>query len=72
VLLALGAPGFLEAQESTRPIIVASKPFGESYLLAAMAAQLLEANGYRVDRRLGLGATEIAFGALGTNQSHSA
>jgi osmoprotectant transport system permease protein len=64
VLLALGAPGFLEAQESTRPIIVASKPFGESYLLAEMAAQLLEANGYRVDRRLGLGATEIAFGAL--------
>lgn len=52
------------AQSATRPIVVASKPFGESYLLAEMAAQLLEANGYRVDRRLGLGATEIAFGAL--------
>jgi osmoprotectant transport system permease protein len=48
----------------TRPIIVASKPFAESYLLAEMFAQLLEARGFRVDRRPGLGATEIAFGAL--------
>lgn len=54
----------LVAQKDTRPIVVASKPFGESYLLAEMAAQLLESEGYRVDRRLGLGATEIAFGAL--------
>lgn len=50
----------------TRPIVVASKPFGESYLLAEMFAQVLEARGFRVDRRLGLGATEIAFGALRT------
>jgi osmoprotectant transport system permease protein len=47
-----------------RPITIASKPFAESYLLAEMFAQLLEARGYRVDRRLGLGATEIAFQAL--------
>jgi osmoprotectant transport system permease protein len=46
------------------PVIVGSKPFGESYLLAEMFAQLLEARGIRVERRLGLGATEIAFGAL--------
>jgi osmoprotectant transport system permease protein len=46
------------------PVIVASKPFGESFLLAEMFAQLLEARGHRVDRRAGLGATEIAFGAL--------
>jgi osmoprotectant transport system permease protein len=51
-------------QESPRPVIVASKPFGESYLLAEMFSQLLEARGFRVDRRLGLGATEIAFRAL--------
>jgi osmoprotectant transport system permease protein len=55
-----------EAQES-RPIVVASKPFGESFLLAEMFAQLLEARHFRVDRRLGLGATEIAFRALRTN-----
>jgi osmoprotectant transport system permease protein len=47
-----------------RPIVIASKPFAESYVLAEMFAQLLEARGYRVDRRLGLGATEIAFQAL--------
>ncbi|MGQ0562764.1 MAG: glycine betaine ABC transporter substrate-binding protein [Gemmatimonadota bacterium] len=48
----------------TRPIVVASKPFAESYLLAELFAQLLEARGFQVDRRLGLGATEIAFRAL--------
>ena len=59
------APLPLAAQDrETRPIIVASKPFGESYVLAEMFAQILEARGFRVDRRLGLGATEIAFGAL--------
>ena len=37
----------------SRPIIVASKPFGESYILCEMFAQLLEARGFRVDRRPG-------------------
>ncbi len=49
---------------SDKPVVVASKPFGESYLLAEMFAQLLEARGIPAARRLGLGATEIAFGAL--------
>jgi osmoprotectant transport system permease protein len=49
---------------SAAPVVIASKPFGESYLLAEMFAQLLEARGLRVDRRPGLGATEIAFRAL--------
>ena len=57
----------LHAQSASRPVIVASKPFGESYLLAEMFAQVLEARGMRVDRRPGLGATEIAFGALREN-----
>ena len=48
------------------PIIVASKPFGESFLLAEMFAQLLESRGVAVERRFGLGATEIAFQALRT------
>ena len=48
------------------PIIVASKPFGESFLLAEMFAQLLESRGLAVRRRFGLGATEIAFQALRT------
>ncbi|HEX6316399.1 MAG TPA: glycine betaine ABC transporter substrate-binding protein [Gemmatimonadaceae bacterium] len=54
----------LQQGEAARPVTVASKPFGESYLLAEMFAQLLESRGIRVDRRPGLGATEIAFGAL--------
>lgn len=49
-----------------RPIVVASKPFAESYLLAEMYAQVLERAGFQVDRRPGLGATEIAFQALRT------
>jgi osmoprotectant transport system permease protein len=50
-----------------RTIVIASKPFGESYLLAEMFAQLLETRGFSVQRRPGLGATEIAFQALRTN-----
>jgi osmoprotectant transport system permease protein len=57
LLLALQAP-------AATPVVVASKPFGESYLLAEMFAQLLEARGFQVERRPGLGATEIAFRAL--------
>jgi len=49
---------------TARPVVVASKPFGESYILAEMFAQLLEARGIAVDRRLGLGATQIAYDAL--------
>lgn len=54
------------AAQSGRAVVVASKPFGESYLLAEMFAQLLEARGLSVQRRPGLGATEIAFRALRT------
>ncbi|MGQ0641807.1 MAG: glycine betaine ABC transporter substrate-binding protein [Gemmatimonadaceae bacterium] len=59
-------PSVIVAQSSERPVVVASKPFGESYVLAEMFAQLLEQRGLRVQRRLGLGATEIAFRALRT------
>ena len=47
-----------------RPVIVGSKPFGESYILAEMFAQLLEARGFQVERHPGLGATLIAYPAL--------
>lgn len=46
------------------PLVVASKPFGESYVLAELFARTLELHGFAVDRRPGLGATEIAFRAL--------
>ena len=50
-----------------RPVVIASKPFAESYVLAEMFAQLLEARGLRADRRPGFGATELAFSALRTD-----
>jgi osmoprotectant transport system permease protein len=59
LLLSAGPPVCLQAQ-----VVVASKPFGESYLLGEMFAQVLESRGIAVERRLGLGATEIAFAAL--------
>jgi osmoprotectant transport system permease protein len=64
VVWAPGLSGLVGAQSPNRPIVVASKPFGESYVLAEMFSQLLESRGFAVDRRPGLGATEIAFGAL--------
>ena len=71
VLLNLMVAATLSAQsdptrEENRSVVVASKPFGESYLLCEMFAQLLESRGLAVERRPGLGATEIAFGALRT------
>lgn len=50
--------------QTDSPIVVASKPFAESLLFAEIFAQHLEARGFSVDRRPGLGSTEIAFGAL--------
>ncbi|HEY4955584.1 MAG TPA: glycine betaine ABC transporter substrate-binding protein, partial [Gemmatimonadaceae bacterium] len=47
-----------------RPVVVASKPFGESFILAELFAQLLERRGFTVDRRPGLGATQVAFTAV--------
>jgi osmoprotectant transport system permease protein len=63
LLVGLTTAGEPQAQ-MVRPVIIASKPFGESFLLAEMFAQLLESRGFSVERRLGLGATEIAFTAL--------
>jgi osmoprotectant transport system permease protein len=66
IAILVGLPVTLHPQTSAshRPVVVASKPFGESYLLAEMFAQLLEARGIGASRRPGLGATEVAFGAL--------
>lgn len=60
----LVSPPLQSPAPPARAVVVASKPFGESYLLAEMFAQLLEARGLRVDRRPGLGATDVAFRAL--------
>ena len=45
-------------------IVIGSKNFTESYLLAEIMAQTLEAEGFTVDRRFGFGGTKISFDAL--------
>lgn len=62
-LLAFFAMGTLAADD---PIRIGSKTFTESYVLGEIAAQLLEAEGFFVERELGLGGTLIAFEALKT------
>lgn len=63
-LLIAPGPARPAAQSDRPPIVVGSKPFAESYLLAEVFAQLLEAHAIAVTRRPGLGATEVAFPAL--------
>ena len=54
--------------ESSAPIRIASKNFGESYLLSEISAQLLESRGFEVRRQFGLGGTLICYGALVNDQ----
>ncbi|MDH3646474.1 MAG: ABC transporter permease subunit [Gammaproteobacteria bacterium] len=45
-------------------IVVGSKTFTESYLLAEIMSQLLEASGYEVERKYGFGGTLVCYQAL--------
>lgn len=45
-------------------VTIGSKNFTESFLVAEIYAQALEAAGYRVTRRMNLGSTQIALAAL--------
>lgn len=65
--LTSGPTAYAQPAPKRSAVVVASKPFGESFLLAEIFAQLLEAEGIAVTRRPGLGATEVAFEALRTN-----
>ncbi|HEY0997692.1 MAG TPA: glycine betaine ABC transporter substrate-binding protein [Gemmatimonadaceae bacterium] len=64
-----GVGAFAEVARAQQPpaeraVVVASKPFGESFILAELFAQLLESRGIPVVRKPGLGSTEILTGAL--------
>ncbi len=59
LLLLLAGPVVAE-----RTLVVGSKNFTESYLLGEMIAQRLEGEGWRVERRFGLGGTLICYEAL--------
>ena len=52
------------ADEVDRSLVIGSKNFTESYLLGEIVAQLLEGEGFRVQRRFGLGGTLIVYEAL--------
>ena len=56
------------APAGAQALAVGSKNFNESYLLAEMAAQLLEDAGLDVRRRFGLGGTLICFDALSAGE----
>jgi len=60
LLLSLLWGGIAAAQT----VAVASKNFTENYILAEIAAQLLEAHGIDVERRQGLNGTKISYEAL--------
>src|SRR5919206_2962207 len=49
-------------------IRVGSKNFTEEFIIAEMYAQLLEANGFKVDRKLNLGSEQVAQQALVNNE----
>lgn len=53
---------------SQTTIRVASKDFTEQFILGEMYAQLLEANGFKVERKLNLGGTPVAQQALLNNE----
>jgi osmoprotectant transport system substrate-binding protein len=49
-------------------IKIGSKNFTEQFILGELYAQGLEANGYKVERKLNLGGTSVAFEALKSGQ----
>jgi len=53
------------ANASKETITVGSKNFTEQYILGEVYAQTLEAQGFKVKRRLNLGSEQVAYKALG-------
>jgi osmoprotectant transport system substrate-binding protein len=60
----LSSAPFVASCASHPAVRVGSKNFTESILIAEIYAQALEGAGYRVDRRLNLGSTQIALAAM--------
>ncbi len=52
----------------SKSVVVASKDFTEQFILGEMYAQLLEHNGFTVERKLNLGGTPVAQEAITTGQ----
>lgn len=59
---------FLSSITVSQTIRVGAKHFNESYILAEVISQLLESNGYKVERIYNLGGTLVCFESLKNNQ----
>ena len=62
------APSEPASLAPTAPISIGSDGFYEARLMGEIYAQLLEANGFTVDRQLGLGARDVSAAAIESNQ----
>ena len=63
-ILALAGATLCTNARAQAPLQIGSKAFSESYVLAEIVAQLLQSEGFAVERQLGLGGTLIAFEAI--------
>lgn len=52
------------ASQNSQTIVVGSKDFAEQYIVAEMYAQVLEHNGFEVERKFGLAGTPVAHAAI--------
>lgn len=58
----------ISAVSQSQTIRVGAKHFNESYILAEIISQLLESNGYKVERSFNLGGTLVCYESLLNNQ----
>ena len=58
----------ISAISQSQTIRVGAKHFNESYILAEIISQLLESNGYKVERNFNLGGTLVCYESLLNNQ----
>jgi osmoprotectant transport system substrate-binding protein len=58
------APLLTRCGRRSASVVVGSKNFTESFVIAEIYAEALEASGVRVDRRLNLGSTQIVLAAM--------
>jgi osmoprotectant transport system substrate-binding protein len=68
VLTLASCTGPTSAPAQTAPVKIGSKDFTEELLLGEMYAQILEANGIPVERKLNLAGTQVAHEALTSGQ----
>lgn len=59
---------FFTSSVCSQTIRVGSKHFNESYILGEIVSQLLELNGYKVERKFNLGGTLVCFESLKKNE----